>query len=147
LLIAVQQGRLPIHAALTIVGAGTDEREMQSALQDAYESGKLRGKSLLHARRVIEKIQTTEQGGSRKSKKKQGDVNASSLVRSYKKEVERQRTIVKRAEGTQQRILFVVEALRHLLAVDEFTQLLRNEGLDTLPKYFADRIWPTGSAA
>ena len=145
LLIAVQQGRLPMHAALTIVGAGEDDQAIQSALQDAYESGKLRGKSLLQARRVIEKIQTTEQGGKRKLRKKNDDVTASSLVRSYQKEVERQKTIVKRAEDAQRSIHFVIEELRHLLATDGFKQILRNEGLQTLPKYLAERVWPTGS--
>jgi ParB family chromosome partitioning protein len=144
LLIAVQQGRLPIHAALTIVGAGENDQAIQTALQDAYESGKLRGKSLLQARRVIEKIQTTEKVGERRSRKKHGDVSASSLVRSYQKEVERQKNIVQRAEGAQQRILFVIEALRHLLADDGFTQILRKEGLETLPKYLAERVWPAG---
>ncbi|OQW88878.1 MAG: chromosome partitioning protein ParB [Rhodoferax ferrireducens] len=147
LLVAVQQGRLPIHAALTIVGAGEDDQAIQSALQDAYESGKLRGKSLFQARRVIERMQTAGQTGARKSRKRNGEVSASSLVRSYQKEVERQQTIVKRAEDAQRRILFVIEALRHLLAVDGFTQILRKERLDTLPKYLAERVWPTGNKA
>jgi ParB family chromosome partitioning protein len=147
LLVAVQQGRLPIHAAMTIVGAGEDDEAIQSALQDAYDSGKLRGKSLFQARRVIEKIQTAGQTGSRKSRKRTGEVSASTLVRSYQKEVERQQTIVKRAEEAQRSILFVIEALRHLLTTDGFKQILQKEGLQTLPKYLAERVWPTGSTA
>jgi ParB family chromosome partitioning protein len=145
LLVAVQQGRIPIHAALAIVGAGEDDQAVQNALQDAYESGALRGKSLLQARRVIEHRQTKSGAEPRKSRKRHEDVSASSLVRSYQKEVERQKTIVKRAEGAQQRILFVVGALRHLLEDDVFTQILRKEGLDTLPKYLAERVWSTGA--
>ncbi len=54
LLVAVERGRIPLNAALTIAGAGDDDKDVQSALQDAYESGKLRGKQLIQARRVIE---------------------------------------------------------------------------------------------
>ena len=65
----------------------------------------------------------------------------SSLVRIYQREVERQRQMVKKAEMTQQRLLFVVGALRELLADENFTTLLRAEGLDSLPKYLAERVW------
>ena len=46
LLVAVEKGRIPLNAALTIVGAGDDDKAVQAALQDAYESGKLRGNLL-----------------------------------------------------------------------------------------------------
>jgi len=50
--------------------------------------------------------------------------------------------MVKKAEFSQQRLLFVVGALRELLADENFTNLLRAEGLVTLPKYLADRVCP-----
>jgi ParB family chromosome partitioning protein len=46
LLVAVQKGRIPLNAALAIVGAGDDDKAVQTALQGAYESGTLRGKQL-----------------------------------------------------------------------------------------------------
>ena len=55
--------------------------------------------------------------------------------------------MVKKAEFAQQRLLFVVGALRQLLVDENFTNLLRAEGLDTLPKYLADRVWTNGSMA
>ena len=54
--------------------------------------------------------------------------------------------MVKKAEITQQRLLFVVSAMRELLADENFTTLLRAEGLDTLPKYLAERIQSGGRA-
>jgi ParB family chromosome partitioning protein len=54
--------------------------------------------------------------------------------------------MVKKAEIAQQRLLFVVGALRELLADENFTTLLRAEGLDSLPKYLADRVWSGGRA-
>ena len=70
-----------------------------------------------------------------------------SLVRTYQKEVERQKQMVKKAEIAQQRLLFVVGALRELLADENFTNLLRAEGLDSLPKYLAERVWSGGRTA
>jgi ParB family transcriptional regulator, chromosome partitioning protein len=140
LLVAVQKGRIPLNAALAIVGAGDDDKAVQAALHDAYESGKLRGKNLLAARRVIERRQTLGRSVARGTPRKRSDVTTSSLVRTYQREVERQRMMVKKAEFSQQRLLFVVGALRQLLADENFTNLLRAEALSTLPKYLAERV-------
>jgi len=43
LVIAVETGRISLTAAVTIVGAGNDDSAVEAALQEAYESGKLRG--------------------------------------------------------------------------------------------------------
>lgn len=147
LLVAVQKGRIPLNAALAIVGAGDDDKAVQAALHDAYESGKLRGKNLLAARRIIERRQTLGRSVARGVPRKRADVTASSLVRTYQREVDRQRLMVKKAEFCQQRLLFVGEALRQLLADENFTNLLRAEGLSTLPKYLADRIATGGTSA
>ena len=79
--------------------------------------------------------------------RKLADVTTSSLVRTYQKEVDRQKQMVKKAEIAQQRLLFVVSAMRELLADEYFTTLLRAEGLDTLPKYLADRLSSGGRPA
>ncbi len=145
LLIAVQKGKIPLNAAMTIAGAGDDNKAVQAALQDAYETGKLRGKHLKEARRVIERRQTLGRSAARGTPRKRADVTTSSLVRTYQKEVDRQRLMVKKAEFAQQRFLFVVSALRQLLSDENFTNLLRAEGLDTLPKFLAERVWLNGS--
>jgi len=146
LLVAVERGRIPLNAALSIVGAGDDDKAVQAALQDAYESGKLRGKQLLQARRVIERRQTLGRSVARGTPRKREEVTTSSLVRTYQKEVERQKLMIKKAEFAQQRLLFVVGGLRELLTDENFTNLLRAEGLDTLPKYLSERVWAGGPA-
>lgn len=151
LLMAVESGRIPLNSAITIAGAGNDDKAIQSALQDAYESGKLRGNQLIQARRVIERRRILGKSLSRSTPSRKAapsaDVTSSSLVRNYQREVERQRQIVRKAEFAQRCLLFVVGALRELLADENFTTLLRAEGLDTLPQYLADRVWPRGSSA
>lgn len=147
LLIAVESGRIPLNAALTIAGAGSSDKDIQTALQEAYESGELRGNHLINARRVIEKRRSLGRTIAKGAPRKAPDVTSSSLIRSYQKEVERQKLMVKKAEFAQQRLLFVAEGMRQLMADENFTNLLRAEGLDTLPKYIAERVWSGGNAA
>jgi ParB family chromosome partitioning protein len=145
LVIAVEKGRIPLNAALSIVSAGDDDTAMQAALQEAYESGKLRGKQLIDARRIIEQRKTLGRSAARNMSGKLADVTTSSLVRTYQHEVERQKSMVRKAEFAQQRLMFVVGALRQILADENFVNLLRAEGLATLPKYLAERVWSGGS--
>lgn len=149
LLMAVGSGRIPLNAAITIAGAGNDDKAIQAAMQEAYESGKLRGNQLIQARRVIERRRTQGKaiGGRMTSRKTNGEITTSSLVRNYQREVERQKLLVRKAETAQRNLLFIVGALRQLLADENFTTLLRAEGLDTLPQYLADRVWTRGSGA
>ena len=141
LVIAVEKGRIPLNAALSIVSAGDDDTAMQAALQEAYESGKLRGKQLMDARRIIERRKTLGRSAARNMSGKLADVTTSSLVRTYQHEVERQKSMVRKAEFAQQRLMFVVGALRQIFADENFVNLLRAEGLATLPKYLAERVW------
>ncbi|GAC1376215.1 MAG: plasmid partitioning protein RepB C-terminal domain-containing protein [Aquirhabdus sp.] len=142
LLVAVETGRIPLNAALSIVGAGNDDKAVQDALQDIYESGTLRGNQLAQARRVIERRQNLGRTIARSGSSKNQTVTPASVVRTYQKEVDRQKHMVKKADLAQQRLLFIVSALCELLADENFSNLLRAEGLDSLPKYLAERVWP-----
>ena len=142
LIVAVERGEIPLNAAISIVRAGDDDKAIQNALQEAYEAGTLRGKGLMEARRVIERRKTLGKSISRGLSRKREMVTTSSLVRSYQQEVERQKLLVRKAELTQQKLLFVISALKQLVADDHFVTLLRAEGLDTLPEYLADQLTP-----
>lgn len=144
LLIAVQKGGIPLNSALTIANAGSDDKSIQTALQEAYETGQLRGRQLVDMRRILERRKIAGPMISRGSKKRRTDVTSNGLVRTFRREVERQKLFVLKATLTQQRVLFITTALRRLLADDNFTNLLRAEGLETLPKYLAERAGFTG---
>jgi hypothetical protein len=96
LLVAVEGGRVPLNVAITIAGAGSDEA-MQAALQDAYESGKLRGGQLMQVRRVLQRRSTLGKSIAHRPARKGVSVTTSSLVRNYRHEVERQKLMVKKA--------------------------------------------------
>ncbi len=104
-------------------------------------------KQLMHARKIIQRRSELGRSVAHRPSRKITPVTTSSLVRSYQNLVERQKLVIKKAEFAQQRLLFVIEALRQGLADEHFSNLLRAEGLDTLPKYLADRVWPGGHAA
>lgn len=146
LVIAVEKGKIPLNAALAIAGAGDNDASVQAALQEAYESGKLRGKPLMDARRIIERRKALGRSATRIMPHRSSDVTSSSLIRTYQNEVERQKVMVRKAEFAQQRLMFVVGALRQLLADENFVNLLRAEGLSTFPKYLAERVWPRGDS-
>lgn len=147
LLVAVERERIPLSAALNIAGAGSNDKDVQAALQEAYESGQLRGNQLLQARKIIERRRTLGRSVTKNGPRRSTNVTSASLIRTYQHEVERQRLMVRKADLVQQRLLFVTEALRQLLTDEDFSNLLRAEGLDTLPKYLNDRVWPLGRAA
>lgn len=140
LLVAVESGRLPISTAMTIVSAGDDHLGVQEALQKAYESGQLRGKQLLQARRLVERRQLLGSSVVRRMPRKRTEVSASSLVRTYQREVARQRQLVAKADAAQSRLIFFVGAMRKLLADEHFATLLRAERLETMPKFLAERV-------
>lgn len=145
LLMAVQKGIVPLNTALAIVEAGNDDASLQAAMQEAYETGALRGNRLKLARQIIERRRNLGSSYSRRGRKGATDISTSSLVRVYEREVERKKLILKKSDLAQQRLLFVVSALRKLLAHEHFVTLLRAEGLDVMPAYLAERVWPERS--
>ena len=132
LLIAVESGQMPLSVALYISRA--EETDVQKALEAAYESGELRGKKLLEARRLVE---LRQRHGRHKGPVRQGQppvrMTSAALVRAYRGEVERQQDMVRRAQSTRGSLLFLDAAFQQLLKDDNFLTLLRAEGLDSLP--------------
>lgn len=138
LLKAVERGQIPINVAMVIAEA--DDEALQHALQEAYDKGELRGQSLLAARQVATR---RRQGGKdTRSGPAPKKVSSGDVVRDYQRDIDRKRLLIDRANQTRDRLLFVIEALRTLLADDNFANLMQVEGLDSLPRKLAERIQP-----
>lgn len=139
LLAAVEKGRLPVSVAMQI--ANSDEEGIQRALCDAYEDQSLRGRKLQVIRKVIEQRKVKGKrftlGGRVRPSRPQ---TAELLVKAYRQEADRQKLIVKKARITENRLLFITSALRRLFNDENFTNLLRAEGLRSLPTYLAERL-------
>ncbi len=142
LVTAVETGLLPLNLAIDI--SKTDAEGAQRALMDAYTQKKLRGKKLAAARRLIEqreargkKIHPKQYGRDSRNRR---PLTSEALVRAYQKEADRQKLLIKKAELTQGRLLFICQAFRTLLEDDHFVTLLRAEGLETMPSYLQDTL-------
>lgn len=138
LLRAVESGAIPVSVAIQI--AESDDGDVQEALQQAYESGVLKGKKIAVARQLIEQRRRRGKTFGPYGKKTGGKLSPSALIRTYQQDVERKRQMVRKAEATRDRLTFVVQALRALFADDGFMSLLRAEGLDSLPRNLASRL-------
>lgn len=141
LVAAVEVGLIPIAMATEIAQAKGEEA--QTILLEAYESGKIRGKKLAAVRRLLDqrlrkKKGTKDRGLGRTSYAKR--LTADDLVRVYQREADKQRLLARKADFAQARLLFIVEAMKDLLADESFTTLLRAEGLATMPQALMGRI-------
>ena len=142
LVAAVETSLIPITLAMEISKAETEEA--QNLLLDAYEAGKLKGKKLAAVRRMLD-MRMRAQGkglpaGRLGRKGSSHRMTANDLMQVYQREAEKQRLLVKKSDFTQTRLLFVVEALKDLLSNENFSNLLKAEGLSTMPKALSTRI-------
>lgn len=139
LITGVERGVIPPSIALEIVRA--KDSDVQTALAEAYETKTIPGNQILAIRRIIDERnqrgkRMQGRGGVPNTKK----VTASILIRAYRKETDRQKLLVKKAELTQSRLIFVVNALRRLLTDENFVTLLRAEAMHTMPRPLAERL-------
>ncbi|MDX2251991.1 MAG: plasmid partitioning protein RepB C-terminal domain-containing protein [Nitrospira sp.] len=148
LVAAVETGLIPLNLAIDI--SRTDDEGAQRALMEAYTEKKLRGKKLSAVLRLIQQrqrrgphIRSSPIGRALSNKR---PLTSDALVRAYRHEADRQRVIIKKAELTQGRLLFVVEAFRSLRKDESFIKLLREEQLDAIPDYLNDRLSARASA-
>src|SRR5207253_4841768 len=93
-------------------------------------------KRLLEHRRFVGKQVRGERGEPRKRNSAEGLVNA------YKRETQRQKMIVKNARVCEAKLTLLVQAFAKLMADENFLNLLRAEGLATMPQFLADKIKP-----
>jgi ParB family transcriptional regulator, chromosome partitioning protein len=138
LLRAVESGQIPVSIAVEIAGASDDE--MQIVLQQAYEKKLLRGKKLIDAKRLIEQRRRRGKGLQVNGKRPKQTLSSNALVRAYREDVDRKRLLIRKAEATRSRLIFVTEAVRTLLDDENFVTLMRAEGFDTLPRNLATRV-------
>ncbi|MBI3441770.1 MAG: hypothetical protein HY052_08250, partial [Proteobacteria bacterium] len=142
LLAAVETGQMSIALAIRIASSPHDE---QIALQEALDSGELRGKQFLLAMSLLERRKRRGKGfvdESGRIRDKSGDKKPSgqSVVKAYKREVNRMERLINNANRTSEHLFFIRESLRDLLKEKDFKALLQTEKLPTMPKPLNDLI-------
>jgi len=139
LIVAVERNQIPITVAIDIAKAKNGE--IQKALTDAYDNKILRGAKLQKARRIVEQRQSRGKSLiSTSTPKPQTSLTAESMVRTYKHETDRQKAIILKSDVTERRLHFAISALKEFFCDENFMNLLRAEGLDTVPKQIIDLI-------
>ena len=146
LLRAVEAGQIPVSVALDIAAAS--DSETQAVLQQAYEKKLLRGHKLIAARRLVEQRQRRGKGlrinGQPGNKRRERPLSSNALIRAYQEDVDRKRLLIRKAETTRNRLVFVTEAMRKLFDDENFVTLLRAEAIDSLPRNIALRFESQG---
>ncbi len=134
---AVERHEIPITVAAQI--ASLDDAALQRSLAEAYETGKLRGKALIKARRLMELRRA--RGKELRSTREQRRVpSANDLVREYRRQTERQAVLVKKARICERQLTFITSALRELFDDQQFVTVLRAEKLAEVPRHLAEAM-------
>lgn len=138
LLQSVEAGTIPVSVAVDIAEA--EDHDVQAALSHAYETGQLKGKKLLAARKLIEMRRRRGKALVSSGSKPRHRMSADALVRAYQEDTDRKRALIRRTEATRNRLLFITEALRRLSRDERFMALLEDEDLVTMPENIAIRL-------
>lgn len=128
-------GSIPLKVAITVATAST--AEVRRALNEAYETGDLRGRKLISVQRLLARR-------SNKSEQSAADalpgMSGADLVKEYERQTQLQRGLLRRSATVQQRLAVVASGLKRILADDRLKRLLRTEGLDSIPAHLASRL-------
>jgi ParB family transcriptional regulator, chromosome partitioning protein len=140
LVTAVEEGLIPITLAITI--SRSEDADIQSMLADAYAQGIVKGRKVAVLRRLLEQ---RAQKGKRSPRFESGKkvarkLTPEALMQIYQKEVGKQQLLIRTADYTQRRLLFVIQALQSLLRDHDFMKILKKEGLDTIPGPLESRM-------
>jgi ParB family chromosome partitioning protein len=138
LLRAVESAQIPVSVAVEIAEA--DDTDVQHVLHQAYEKKLLRGQKLTAVKRLIAQRQRRGKGFKAGGSGQKRTLSVERLLKTYRDDTDKKRMLVRKAEATQGRLVFVTEALRKLLTDENFVTLLRAEGLDTLPSNLSARL-------
>jgi len=144
LLAAVEAGHISMNLAIEISKAS--DKEAQQLLIDAYEAGDLKGRKITIVRKILERRANSGKSSSiaftRGSQRKK--MTPEDLSRLYKKDAEMHLKIQKKAEFVEKSLLVSREVLRELFSQNDFLNLLKREGLTSIPRPLADLL-PTGA--
>ena len=132
----VEAGTIPLSIAIKIATAGC--KEVQRAMNEAYQSGDLRGAKL----RAVERLVATRSRKNGQTDEAKTKLSRGDLLQEYEAFTEHQRALVKRASIVHERLAILTASMRTLLADSQFVRLLLNEGLDTMPEQLASRARP-----
>ncbi|WP_175905698.1 MULTISPECIES: ParB/RepB/Spo0J family partition protein [Burkholderia] len=134
LLAAAEAGHISLHLAIEISRAS--DAEAQHLLLEAVNSGEIRGKKVVVIRRILDQRArigkgTSEQPGRNVKRKK---LSPEDLMRMYQRDADRHKVIQLKAERVSTSLLVVNEIFKQLFSDPEFVNVVKAEGLGTVPQ-------------
>ena len=133
------KGSIPLGVAIEISRAESPEAQRELLL--AYEGGDLNQASIRVVRRLLMQRRTLGKGlHTHDNQLKKVPPTADGMVKEFKKETQRQRSLVRKAKVCDAHLMFITTAFRRLTIDEDFTNLLRAERLDTMPAFLAEII-------
>lgn len=134
---AVEKGRIPLYIALKI--ATEDEAAVQIALTEAHESGQLVGSRLIAVQKLLDRrsFYGKKLSGSSQTRKAPSVDELNAL---YANDIKRKKRLMAKADQLRQILAYVTAALNKLLRDEHFTNQLRAEGMNDVPRQLANLL-------
>jgi ParB family transcriptional regulator, chromosome partitioning protein len=134
LLAAAEAGHISLHLAIEISRAS--DAEAQHLLLEAVNSGEIRGKKVSVIRRILEQRARVGKGASEQTGRnvKRKKLSPEDLMRLYQRDADRHKVIQIKAERVSTSLLVVNEIFKELFSNPEFVNVVKAEGLVTVPQ-------------
>ena len=134
---AVEKGRMPLYIALKI--ATEDEAAVQIALTEAHESGQLVGSRLIAVQKLLDRRNFNGKRLSGPSQTRKAP-SVDELNALYANDIKRKKRLMAKADQLRQILAYATAALNKLLRDEHFTNQLRAEGMNDVPRQLANLL-------
>lgn len=143
LLAAVESGKIPIYLAVEISRVKGDD--VQSVLLDGFNSGELNHKQLAVIKKVLAQRSTSGKSSNNNAfvqgvKKKK--LTPEELRCLYENNVQKNKMLHTRSEFTMSSLLVVKEVMTNLLQNEEFVDILKMQGINSVPAFIIKNAIP-----
>ncbi len=132
---ALEKGRIPLYIALKI--ATEDDAAVQRALAEAHETGQLGGGKLITVQKLLDRRKLYGKRLSGPSRQK-SILSSEELVSFYKDSLKSKKRLLAKADYIKQVLMFSTAALNQLFNDVHFSNQLKAEGLNDIPKQLSD---------
>jgi ParB family chromosome partitioning protein len=139
LISAVEKGRMPLYFALKI--ATEDDAAIQEALIEAHSTGQLSGNKLIAVQRLLDRRKHYGKHYGKRipsSSKSKSGLSTDELCAVYENHIRDKKRLIAKADYLKQILAFSAAALNDLLRDEHFTNQLKAEGLNDIPKRLSD---------
>ncbi|QHM74229.1 Chromosome-partitioning protein Spo0J [Mixta theicola] len=139
LLGAFESGHIPLSIAVTI--ARSNNEEVQQLLLDAYTKKLLNVRQMTLLRKIVSRRNQGDKGSVNTSyiqHREQRKMSLEELMEVYQKNIDDHKEIQRKAELAKETLLLARQMMTELIKNNQFVNLLKREGLDSMPKQILD---------